>query len=337
MIRNWVFAVLLITFILLLNSQANSDEDWFLVQIMDGDEESSWMFISVNTGEQIPLRQDLQDLNINLPSWSSARNALAFTTTDVWLIDETMSRPIRILVTEGSGYTTIYSAVWSNGGDWLLLASHIHSERQFIPPELPMNTYMTQTEQIVGELFAYNIETKHRRDIFYMPMRFFYVDDGTWSPDDQQIAMTHGVFNTSQISIVGAECMQPSYLNCSYRLVSTDILPPEKKPGYRGFDNIWEQPQWTPDGKNLMFWCVDVICVMNADGTELIETVEAPGWGKLARDGSYFLYESTDYDPPALVKYELETGEETVILQGVEWREPIVWVDMPEASFLLDE
>lgn len=336
MIRKWIFWVLLLISILPITIKANDDEDWFLLQIIN-EETATWMFVSVETGEQIPLRQDLQDLEITSVSWSSARNALAFTNTDVWLIDETMSRPRRILGTEGSGYTAIYSAVWSNEGDWLFMASRIHSERQFILPDLPINDYVISAERIVGELFAYNFETRSWRRIFYTPRWFGYNGDGVWSPDDQQIAFTHGVFGSSYISIVGSECMQPFYINCSYRVVSTDILPPEKEPSLGGAENYWEQPQWTLDGKNLMFWCVDAICVMNADGTELIETIETPGWGKLSRYGSYFLYESTEYDPNALVKYDLETGEETVILEGVEWREPIVWVDMPEASFLLDE
>lgn len=121
-----------------------------------------------------------------------------------------------------------------------------------------------------------------------------------WSPNGTQIAFASNRTNPSgnDIWIINADG--------SNLLQVTDI------PG------ISEYPAWSPDGSQLAFHCTFgrrlpqgvgdfEICVVNVDGTDLIQVTDGPGESKLpawSPDGSVIVFQSNRNGWPTLPDYE---------------------------------
>jgi Tol biopolymer transport system component len=120
-----------------------------------------------------------------------------------------------------------------------------------------------------------------------------------WSPDGSQIAFASDRLNTSgnDIWLMDADGSNPTRL--------TDI------PG------ISEYPTWSPDGSQIAFTCTFgrrlpegvgdfEICVVNVDGTDLVQLTDEEGESTLpawSPDGNSIVFESNRHGWPTLPDY----------------------------------
>ncbi|MBC7877833.1 MAG: PD40 domain-containing protein [Anaerolineales bacterium] len=190
-----------------------------------------------------------------------------------------------------------------------------------------------------GDIFVVNADGTGRTQITDHPAEDF---DPVWSPDGTQIAFRTHRDGDEEVYLMNADGSDQRNLSNAPR---TDYSPAWSPDGQwiaflsdrTGNHGIWvikpdgsglrqvteipgisEYPTWSPDSSRIAFHCTFgrilstgsgdfEICVVNFDGTELIQLTDTPGSNKLpawSPDGTRLAFESDRDGWPTLPDYE---------------------------------
>ena len=222
-----------------------------------------------------------------------------------------------------------------------------------------------------GDIFVINADGTGRTQLTNNPEEDF---DGVWSPDGTQIAFRAHRGGDEEVYLMNADGSDQH--NLSNAPNSGDYSPAWSPNGEwiafmsnrAGNNNIWvirpdgsdlrqvtdipgisEYPTWSPDSSRIAFNCTFgrrlstgsgdfEICVVNFDGTELIQLTDTPGSNKFpawSPDGTRVAFESDRDGWPTLPDYEPlgydpgDFGDSEIYIMNIDGSEQINLTNHP--------
>jgi TolB protein len=191
-----------------------------------------------------------------------------------------------------------------------------------------------------GDIFVMNADGSERMQLTTDPEQDF---DAAWSPDGARIAFRSHRDGNEEVYVMNADSSEQTNLTNN---PTTDYSPAWSPDGERiafasdrarrSGNDIWimdadgsnpvqitdipgisEYPTWSPDGRQLAFTCTFgrrlpegvgdfEICVVNVDGTELVQLTDAPNESTLpawSPDGETIAFQSNRHGWPTLPDY----------------------------------